>query len=188
MKYPRLPEHLDQRRKMLSADIAKAATMKRAGKTYAAIAREFGISETAAKYWTNPEFRERAKENARVARRKRWQRLSPQQKADDNRRTVQVLMRKRRIQPEYKEYADKTHYKYAGTHRASATRRRYYTANRSHLNRLQHASYLKHREKRLQARRRYVRTNYATILEKSKAYYRANREKILARHKARRQT
>ena len=183
MKYPRMPEHLDRRRKMLIKDIMRATQMRRMGKSYAEIGRTFGISETAAKYWVNPEWRELAKEKARKVRRERWGRLTSKEKKEGNEKTVAVLMRKRAIQPEYKEYSDQTHYKYAKTKKASDTRRKYHSQNKGHLNELQHVQYLKHRTERIASRKEYVQKNIEIIRQKSREYYQKNRERILARHK-----
>lgn len=186
IKYPKMPEHLDRRRKMLAKDISAAIAFKRQGKSCAEIARIFGISETAAKYWTNPEWRERAKGKSRIARRKRWVNLTNEEKKDDNRRTVAVLMRKRELQPEYKKYADQTHYKYAKTVTARNTRKMYYSKNATRLNQLQRSQYQKHRENRLQKRKEYVAKNIDIIRQKMREYYWKNREDILNKHKERR--
>lgn len=186
MKYPRMPEHLDRRRKMLSVDIALAKKMRRQGASYASIGRRFGVSETAAKYWTNSDFREHAKEQARNARRELWLTMSPEQKADAKRASVETMMRKRKIQPEYKEYADDTHYRYAATPKASETRKKYWQKNKSLLNERQKRQYLNHREIRQAGQRAYYQKNKAEILRKSKEHYLSNRHTILQKNKEKR--
>lgn len=186
MKYPRLPEHLDRRKKMLSEDIAKAKILRKQGKSYKEIGEVFGVSETAAQYAIDTSFRERAKERARLRSKKVYAESSPQDKARKNQQTVVTLMRKRELQPEYKTYSDKTHYKYANTLKASETRKKYYADNADEMRKKLRAQYKKHKAKRLVSRREYVKKNYAEILAKSKAYYCQNKDKILAKHKAKR--
>lgn len=171
---------------MLSKDIAKALKLKALGKSYAAIGRVFGISETAAKYWVEPDYRERVKEKSRIARRKRWLKLSRTDKKRDNQRTTDVLMRKRKLQPEYKEYSNQIHYKYAETKKASITRKSYWKRNKERLNVLQRKQYLKHKEARLEVRKRYYKENRKEILSKMNAYYQKNKAKILKRNKEKR--
>jgi len=186
VKYPRMPEHLDRRRKLLTKDIARAMQMKAKGKTYAAIGRALGVSETAAKYWMNPEYREVVREKARIRSRTKFHQMTDDEKKEVNRQTVQTLMRKRALQPEYKEYADQTHYKYTATPKASKTRRKYYAKNAQRLNEIQRAQYQKHRAKRLAYSKIYVAEHLEEIRRKSREYYQKNKEKVLARHKERR--
>lgn len=152
-----MPENLDRRRKMMSEDVARAVKMRESGRSYAEIGRKFSISEVAAKYWTNPEWRKIAKERARIRSREKYASLSDTDKKRVNKETTEILMRKRALQPEYKEYADSTHYRYAKTKKASTTRKEYYARNKAKMKKTQHDNYQKHREKRLKYSREYYK-------------------------------
>lgn len=112
--------------------------------------------------------------------------MSTRQKEEANKRTVEVLMRKRKLQPEYKEYADETHYRYAKTPKSSETRKKYWSRNKESLSKKQHAQYLKHRKKRLASRKEYVAKNIVEIRRQMREYYYKNRERILKKQKERR--
>lgn len=171
MIYPRLPEQLDRRRKILSKDIEKARQLRKQGKGYAYIGRVFGISETSAKYWTNDAYRELAKASALARSTKKYHSASAEEKREKNQKTIDTLIRKRKIQPEYKEYSDETHYRYAKTQKASETRKKYWSTNTDRLNKLQKIQYQKHHEKRTQAKREYYKKNREKILEKMRKDY-----------------
>jgi hypothetical protein len=156
---------------MLSADIERARKMKRHGESYAQIAREFGISETSARYWTDDDFRRVTKEKALARSTKKYRESSSEEKKEKNQKTIETLIRKREIQPEYKKYSDETHYRYAKTPQASKTRKRYWSKNKTRLNELQKIQYDKHKQKRLAGRRQYYKENREKILEKMRKAY-----------------
>lgn len=171
---------------MLKSDIATACRMKSSGKSIAQIAQHFSVGEGTIEYWVYPNERERLKRKARERMRRVRERWTSEQKAANNASTVETLMRKKKIQPEYKEYSDETHYRYVGTPKANRTRRKYYEKNSERLNEYQRKQYRKHREKRLASSKIYVAQHLEEIRKKMRDYYWNNRGRILAKHKERR--
>lgn len=188
MKYPRLLEELDRRRRMFAKDIKQARILKAKGISYAAIARMLNISETSVKYWTDENYRLRARESARQRSRKRFAVLSEEEKKAENKRTMAILMRKKDIQIEYRKYAAETSKKYSRSKRGKETRKRRRKENLLADKAYQRTQYQKHRIARLEARKKYVKENYQKILADAKAYYQANKEKVLARQKSKRKS
>lgn len=99
MEYPKTPENLDLRKKLLKSDIIEINQLFRAGKPRSDIAEMFNVSVTLIYYHTkgedykkawNKKITERIRERGRYDNRKETDRKSKQ--------------RKRIIQPEYQNY------------------------------------------------------------------------------------
>jgi len=58
MKYPRLPEYLDRRKKLMSADIKKIRRLRKTGIYAKEIAKLFHVSTAMIYYWTNEKLRQ----------------------------------------------------------------------------------------------------------------------------------
>lgn len=181
-----MPARLDRRRKLMPQDIALAKRMKSSGKSIALIAQHFACGEKTIEYWVYPNERQRIKKKQAARMRKLRESWTLEDKAKNNARTIDVLMRKRNIQPEYKTYADETHYRYMRTPKSGETRRKYYAENKKRLNEIQHTQYRKHRAKRLASRKIYVAEHLEEIRRKCREYYQKNKEKVLARNRERR--
>jgi len=58
MKFPRLPEKFDHRKKLMMKDIKIIRKLRKAGKSVLSIARKFHVSPTIIYYWTNNKYRQ----------------------------------------------------------------------------------------------------------------------------------
>lgn len=142
MKYPRLPETKDLRKKMLSRHVTLMLKMKRQGVKHKQLAKYFKVSDSCIDYWLYPHLRER----------KRTRNYGPEKKRIS---VLKTLKRKRQIQPEYNKYNNALSNKYYKTKEGKKARREYRKKNKAYFLKKDKEYYYKHREKKLAAKRKY---------------------------------
>ena len=59
MEYPKLPETLDKRRKLLKEDIAELREERKKGLSYQALAEMFGVNKNTCQYHCDDEYKKR---------------------------------------------------------------------------------------------------------------------------------
>lgn len=152
MKYPRLPETKDLRKKMLLKHVALMLKMKKQGVKHKQLAKHFKVSDSTIDYWLYPYLRER----------KRIRNDDPEKKKASTRKTV---ARKRKIQPEYNKYNYFLSNLYYKTEKGKKARWAYRKRNIEKMRLKEKENYYKHREKKLAQKRKYYLKNMKIISE-----------------------
>lgn len=142
MKYPRLPETKDLRKKMLLTHVALMLKMKRQGIKHKQLAKHFKVSDSTVDYWLYPHLRER----------KRIRSEDLEKKKVSLRKTV---ARKRKIQPEYKKYNLYLQSKYYKSENGKKARREYRKKHLTKMREKDKVNYYKHRDKKLAYKKKY---------------------------------
>jgi hypothetical protein len=88
-KYPRLPEKLDARRKLMEEDIIELREERKKGLSYKELAEMFGVSKTACRYHCDDEYKKRK-----------------------NKRRYELIKKRESWDKEYKEKRQKDKHKY----------------------------------------------------------------------------
>lgn len=63
-KFPRLPQELDRRKKLMKEDIEEIRELKKDGLSMLTIAKIYNVSQALICYWTNEKFREKVRKDA----------------------------------------------------------------------------------------------------------------------------
>lgn len=109
MKYPRLPEKLDRRKKLFKKDIQKIREKRKNGISVKLLAKIYDVSRTLIYYWTNPKINKLIKEHARKCRKEK----SELARNNDNLYTKYIS----KVNPLYKKWQLEIYKKYYETHK-----------------------------------------------------------------------
>ena len=106
LKFPRLSQELDRRKKLMDEDIKEIRILKEKGLSMVEIAKMYNVSYSSIYFWTNKKFREKVRKDAAQYRR------GPEAIIRHRKISKKSMEYKLKVNPALKEYRDEHNKKY----------------------------------------------------------------------------